>query len=237
MPARVDPRLVAVVTLAVACGCASARYALNPEEHERLSRGKGPMSIVMYDPAQPDPTSVLRQRAVPVSPEDPDLTALVERMNTTLTREGGVGLAAPQIGVSRRVVLVVHGTRPKGQPTRVELYLNPRVDWASPEQDDDYEACLSIAGIGGLVPRAKRIKVSYDPLGGGPRRVIELTDWDARVMQHEIDHLDGVLFLDKLKGKPLPMDEMRMLRDAGHRARGWLPPAAPATAPAAPRTE
>jgi peptide deformylase len=223
--------LVAVV-VAAACGCAGARYALTPDEHAWLSRGTGTMSIVMHDPARPDPQSVLRQRAAPVTPDDPDLTPLVERMQATFEKEGGVGLAAPQIGVSRRVVLVLHGTRPAGQPRRVELYLNPRIEWSSSEQEDDYEACLSIAGIGGLVPRARRIKVSYDVLGGGPRRTVELADWDARIVQHEVDHLDGVLFVDRLKGPPLPMDEMRRRRDAGHRARGWLPPEAPASAPA-----
>ena len=81
------------------------------------------------------------------------------------------------------------------------------------------------------------MKVSYDPLGGGARKVIELAGWDSRIMQHEIDHLDGVLFTDKVKGSLLAPDEARKRRDEIHRARGWLPrvpPAAsqPASAPA-----
>jgi peptide deformylase len=222
----------ALAVLIAAGGCASARHAITPEEYARLSRGTGPIAIVMYDPARPDPTSILRQSAAPVSPVDTDLTLLIRRLHDTLEKAGGVGLAAPQIGVGRRVILVVHGLRPVGQPTRAEVYLNPRIERASPEQDDDYEGCLSIANVGGLVTRARRVTMSHDPLGGGPRQTIEVSDWDARIVQHEIDHLDGVLFVDKLKGQLLPYEEARRLRDAGHRQRGWLPPAAPASGPA-----
>jgi peptide deformylase len=84
------------------------------------------------------------------------------------------------------------------------------------------------------VARPRSVKVSFDPLGGGARQTIELTGWDARIMQHEIDHLDGVLFVDKMKGGLLPEDAARTRRDEIHRARGWLPPlpaSQPATAP------
>jgi peptide deformylase len=182
------------------------------------------MHIVSYDIHQPDPASVLRQRAEPVAPDDPELTLLLERMGATLEHAGGVGLAAPQVGISRRVILVKHGTRPTGQPTRVVAYLNPVIEWSSPETDDDYEACLSIDGVGGLVRRARRLRVSYDPVGGGPRAAADYAEWDARILQHEIDHLDGVLYVDKLAGPLLPSDEMRRLRDEGHLQRGWLPP-------------
>jgi peptide deformylase len=209
-----------------AAGCSGARYQLTPEEYGRMARGKGPMPIVKLDPARPDPASVLRQRALPVSADDVDLTMLLDRMRATLA-QGGVGLAAPQIGIPRRVVLVMHGTRPAGK-TRIEAYLNPRVEWASPEVDDDWEGCLSIDAGWGMVPRPRSVKVSYDPLGGGPRKVVELSGWDARIIQHEIDHLDGVLFIDTMKGGLVPAAEARQRRDDLHRARGWLPPLAPA---------
>jgi peptide deformylase len=215
--------------LATAGGCAGAHSALNPEEYARLARGKGAMSIVTCDPARPDPTSILRQRALPVSAEDPDLTLLTERMAATMQAEQVVGLAAPQIGVSRRVIMVRHGVRPVGQPTRLELYLNPRIEWASAEQDDDYEACASVAGVGGLVPRARRITMTYETLGARARQRVELGDWDARIVQHEIDHLEGVLFVDRLRGGLLPLEEMRRLRDAAHRAKGWMPTSQPAS--------
>jgi peptide deformylase len=214
---------VGFVVLFAAAGCAGARFQLTPEEYGRMARGQGAMPVVKLDLARPDPASVLRQRAAPVSPEDVDLTMLLDRMRATLEQSQGVGLAAPQIGISRRVVLVRHGTRPAARPARVEAYLNPRVEWASPEVEDDYEACLSIDGVGGLVPRPQRVKVSFDPFGGGARKVIELAGWDARIMQHEIDHLDGILFTDKVKGGLLSLDEARRRRDELHRSRGWLP--------------
>jgi peptide deformylase len=226
------PILVAavVVVLAVA-GCAGARYQITPEEYGLLARGKGAMPIVKLDLARPDPASVLRQRAAPIAADDVDLTMLLDRLRATLEQSRGIGLAAPQIGISRRVVLVKHGTRPAGKPVRVEAYINPRVEWASPEIDDDYEGCLSVGAGWGLVARPRSVKVSFDPLGGGARQTIELSGWDARIMQHEIDHLDGILFVDKLKGGLLSMDEARKRRDEIHRARGWLP-ALPALQPA-----
>lgn len=186
-------------------------------------RGEGAMDLVKLDPDRPSPESVLRQRAQEVDPKDPALPALVARLAATLEKSGGVGIAAPQIGVSRQVFLILHGTRPKGQPTRVATYLNPRVEWKSDEVERDYEACLSIDGLGGLVPRAQRMRFSYDVVGGGPRQTLELAEWDARILQHELDHLGGHVYLDRLEGERLTIDEMRRRRDAGHREKGWIP--------------
>ena len=219
--------VASVVALLLAAGCGGAAYQLTPEEYGRMARGRGAMPIARLDLARPDPANILRQRAAPVSPDDVDLTMLLDRMRATLAQNPGVGLAAPQIGISRRVVLVVHGTRPAGKPTRVEAYLNPRVEWASPEIDEDYEGCLSVGAGWGLVARPRSVKVSFDPFGGGARQTVELTGWDARIMQHEIDHLDGILFTDKMKGALLAPDEARKRRDEIHRARGWLPPLPP----------
>lgn len=222
-------RLAPTGAMVATCGCASASAGWSPAEHARLENGRGPMAIVQLDRASDDPASALRRRALVVSPEDPELALLVERMRATLEESGGVGLAAPQVGISRRVVLIRHGTRPVGQPTRIEAYVNPRIEWTSPELDDDYEACLSVDGVGGLVQRAKRVRLVHDLPGG--TRTVELTDWDARIAQHELDHLDGVLYVDKLTGELLPTAEVRRLRDAGHRQRGWLPPEPPSPSP------
>ena len=75
--------------------------------------------------------------------------------------------------------------------------------------------------------RHQRIVITHEPLGGGERMRLELSDWDARIAQHEIDHLDGVLFIDHLEGPLVPIEEMRKRRDEGHRQKGWLPPAVP----------
>jgi peptide deformylase len=214
---------VGVLALAATCSCASTRYAWSGDEVAVLSADAAAMPIVQLDPRTPEPDSVLRKKAEPVATADPELESLLRRMTATLEQAGGVGLAAPQIGISRRVVMVKHGTRPTGQPTKVVAYLNPTFEWVSSEIDDDYEACLSIDGVGGLVRRAARVRVSYDPIGGGPRQSVDYADWDARILQHELDHLDGVLFVDKLSGPLLPTEEMRRRRDEGHRKRGWIP--------------
>jgi peptide deformylase len=181
------------------------------------------MTIVVTDPRAPDAESVLRQRAALVDPTDPGLPPLVERMRATLEDSGGVGLAAPQVGVSRRIILVRHGTRPAGQTKRVAVYLNPRVEWASEQTDEDYEGCLSLPGVGGLVPRARQLRLRYQLPGKPEELTLELVDWDARIVQHELDHLDGVLYVDRLRGELLDEAETRRLRDASHRRRGWLP--------------
>ena len=172
--------------------------------------------------------AVLRQIAAPWTASDGDIAPLIARMHATLLHSGGVGIAAPQVGVSRRVFLVKHGTRPPGQPTRIVAYVNPQIAWASPDAIEDYEACLSVSGVGGQLPRAAALRVRYqaaDDLDGPPREV-EAFGWDARIFQHELDHIDGHLYLDHIAqlGRTLvPIDEMRRQRDALHRQRGLLP--------------
>lgn len=179
------------------------------------------------DPASPT-GQVLRQVATAWTAADGDIQPLLDRMQATLLHSGGVGIAAPQVGVARRIFLVKHGTRPPGQPTRIVAYVNPQVVWASPETVEDYEACLSVSGVGGRLPRAQALRVRYqaaDDLGGPPREV-EASGWDARIFQHELDHIDGHLYIDHVAqhGRSLlPIDEMRRQRDAIHRQRGLLP--------------
>jgi peptide deformylase len=208
--------------LVTASGCAH-RTALDQGERAQLE-GAGPMGVAMLDRANPDPRSVLRRPTQPVRLDDPGLALLLERMRATLEETGGVGIAAPQIGISRRAILVRHGTRPKGPPTRVEAYLNPKIVWASKETETDYEACLSIEGVGGPVVRPQRIKLEYEALDGTSAE-LDLADWDARIAQHEVDHLEGILFIDRSAGALVPLDEARQRRDALHRVRGWLPEA------------
>lgn len=205
----------------------SCAHGLSP-----LGEKDKPTAVVKFKPGEPAP-SVLRAKAEPVDPKDPELRQLIDSMTVELERTGGVGLAAPQVGVSRRVVLIRHGTRPKGE-VRVEAYVNPVIAEASQDSDLDWEACLSVDGGGGMVRRFNRIILTSDPVGGGPRLRHRLADWDARIAQHEVDHLDGVLFTDKVAGPLVPMDEMRRRRDELHRKRGWLPPEAPKPADEAP---
>jgi peptide deformylase len=156
-------------------------------------------------------------------------------MRATLTESGGVGLAAPQVAVSRRFVLVeLQEKRDQKEKTEKKVKtkdrdeadrsdesnetsvvlacLDPRIVTRSKEQVDGYEACLSIDGYGGLVRRAKWVEVSYTDLQGR-KKTRRATDWEARIFQHEIDHLDGILYVDRLVGDLLPIEEMRRRRE------------------------
>lgn len=200
-------------------GCAHAPASTASDDAARELRTQ--KIIVQWQRSAPDPQSVLRQKAQPVQPGD-DLTGLLQKLREALLATGGVGIAAPQIGVSRRVFLVKHGTRPVGQPVTVRAYIDPEVVWRSDVMVDDYEACLSVAEVGGKLSRVSSLRLRYTPEEGGPQQQVELKDWDARIAQHELDHLDGTLYIDRVEGPLVPISEMRRLRDEAHRARGWV---------------
>ncbi len=136
---------------------------------------------------------VLRRRAVEVEEVDDELRRLIDDMFETMYEAEGVGLAGPQVGVSRRVIVVdVHDDE-------VEPFalLNPRVVEASPETEKNEEGCLSIPGLAAAVERPSRVVVEGLDREGNPMRV-EGTGLLGRCLQHEIDHLDGVLFIDRV---------------------------------------
>ena len=211
--------LAATILVGTQAACVHPQASANRPEKltEELTR----QLIVQWQREAPDPTSVLRQPAQPVSPDD-DLPGLLQKLREALSKTGGVGIAAPQIGVSRRVFLIKHGTRPHGQSLVVRAYIDPELLSHSDETEADYEACLSVASVGGQLPRAKRLRLRFTPESDGPRQEIELVDWDARIAQHELDHLDGKLYIDRVVGPLTSIDEMRRRRDEGHRARGWI---------------
>lgn len=135
-------------------------------------------------------SEVLREKAVPVKEITPNIEKLLDNMLDTLYDANGVGLAAPQVGVSKCVVVIDVGEGP------LEL-INP-VIIAKEGEDLDDEGCLSIPGITGQVARAAKVKV--EALNRqGELQVIEGEGLLARCLQHEIDHLEGVLFVDKAK--------------------------------------
>jgi peptide deformylase len=159
--------------------------------------------ILMFD----DP--VLRRRADPVGQFDRELVHLVRDLRDTMVEAGGVGLAAPQIGVSLRVFCYV-------SDDEVGHLVNPTITVWSPRQVTDREGCLSFPDIYFPVPRAERVVVSGVDVHGEPVTV----DADvrlARCLQHEVDHLDGILFVDRMD--PSQRSEaMRLVRAA--RAQG-----------------
>lgn len=132
---------------------------------------------------------VLREKANPIEKVDETICRLLDDMVETMYDSDGVGLAAPQIGVSKRAIVVDAGGG------LIEL-INP-VCVKSRGNDLAEEGCLSIPGVWGPVPRAK--SVTIEGLDRQGRKVVvKAKDYTARALQHEIDHLDGVLFTDKM---------------------------------------
>jgi peptide deformylase len=137
----------------------------------------------------PDP--VLRMKANDVEAFDDDLERLIERLNSLLADANGLGLAATQVGVLRRVF--VFQPDPERPP---QALVNPRLTDGSEEKVGDEEGCLSLQGVVIPVERRERITVeASDPEGNDVK--LELEGLPARVAQHELDHLDGILILDR----------------------------------------
>jgi len=150
-------------------------------------------NVVLY------PDERLRKKCKRVKEVNEDVLRLIEDMAETMYAERGVGLAAPQIGVNRRVI-VMHAHQGEEDPrSRLLGMVNPEIVERGPTSEFDEEGCLSIPGIRGDVLRNIDIVVEAVDHEGDEIR-LELSDFEARVFQHEIDHLDGILFTDHLDG-------------------------------------
>jgi peptide deformylase len=145
----------------------------------------------------PDP--VLRRKAHKVTDFGKDFQVLVDDMIETMRQAPGVGLAAPQIAVSQRLIVVEYGENEEEDEAVVKrLYVvaNPEFLQKSEETELGSEACLSVPGLAGEVDRFFQITVKGQNRRGLPLR-LKLHGWTARIFQHEMDHLDGVLFVDR----------------------------------------
>jgi peptide deformylase len=147
------------------------------------------------------PASVLRQRAKKARGVTPQIKTLINDMVETMRAAPGVGLAAPQIGVSQRVIVVEYGEEnedPKAPPKPPKLYavINPEIIRHSSDTTMGNEGCLSAPGYIGEVERYNSITVKGINRQGDPFR-LKAQGWLARIFQHEIDHLDGVLYIDR----------------------------------------
>ena len=148
---------------------------------------------------------ILRKKAHAVRPaEIPELQTLIDDMIDTMREEPGVGLAATQVAVSKRLVVVEYAeplpedAPPDAAPPKPKLYvlLNPEITAASEETVNGIEGCLSVPGYAGNVERHAAVTVKALNRKGQPIK-LKAKGWLARIFQHEIDHLDGVLFIDK----------------------------------------
>jgi peptide deformylase len=144
----------------------------------------------------------LLETARPVERFDaPELQALLADMRDTMAHQNGAGLAAPQIGVGLRVVIFgvkANPRYPDAEEVPDTVLINPVIEPLGPEMQEDWEGCLSVPGMRGWVPRHARIRYSgYDARGTRFERTV--TGFHARVVQHECDHLDGILYPRRIR--------------------------------------
>ncbi len=160
----------------------------------------------------PDP--VLRRKAHKVTQFDGDLQSLIDDMVETLRDAPGVGLAAPQVGISQRVVVIEYPEDDEDEesPKRLYIVVNPEIVQPSEETILGIEGCLSIPGLLGEVDRHTAITVKALNRRGQPVK-IKASGWLARIFQHEIDHLDGIMYTDRAvrvwkqrEGEEAPVD-------------------------------
>ena len=153
---------------------------------------------------------VLRRRSQFVENIQADrIQELIDNLISTVQQANGVGIAAPQVAMGDRLFVVAsrpnlrYPQAPHMEPTAM---INPRIIASSTETVKDWEGCLSIPGIRGLVPRSRSIEIEYTSRDGQLHRQ-EFTDFVARIFQHEHDHLDGIVFLDRVESTQELMTE------------------------------
>jgi len=156
----------------------------------------------------PDP--ILRRKAQPVTRINDETRELIDNMVETMRVAPGVGLAAPQVGVSQRVIVVEYTTNEEDEdsPKKLFMVINPELKVLDDNSEMGIEGCLSLPGLLGEVDRAIKVLVKGLNHQGNPIR-IKADGWLARIFQHEIDHLDGIVFTDRASRiwKPGPDEE------------------------------
>ena len=143
------------------------------------------------------PDEVLRRKAHKVKNFGTELQMLIDDMVDTMREAPGVGLAAPQVGVSQRVIVVEFGDEEDEEaPTKLYTVVNPEVSRFSDDKANGIEGCLSIPGFVGEVERSESVTVKGQNRHGQPFR-LKAKGWLARIFQHEIDHVNGILYIDR----------------------------------------
>lgn len=157
--------------------------------------------------------AVLRGRARPLTPEEiasDEIQRLILDMRDTMRDAPGVGLAAPQVGIPLQLAVIedkeeyLKGISPEElqererQPVPFQVIVNPTITVTSEKTLDFFEGCLSLPGFSAVVPRAQSVRVECLDERGQPR-TIEASGWYARILQHEIDHLLGNLYIDRMR--------------------------------------
>lgn len=160
----------------------------------------------------PDP--ILRDIAEPVTVFDNELRELADAMVDVMTEERGIGLAAPQIGLSKRIIVALQMRDTEDSEAPPLVLVNPKVVASSKDTWSFEEGCLSIPGVTATVIRAMTVEVEFQDVEGNRHRLTAV-DMFARILLHEIDHLNGRLFIDYLSAanKSLIKTKLKALAD------------------------
>ena len=158
---------------------------------------------------------VLRQRARALAPAEirgREIQKLIESMHASMRAAPGVGLAAPQVGLSLQIAVIEDRAdyhkdveeavlkERERRPVPFHAIINPVLEEIGNERVEFFEGCLSVSGFSALVPRARSVRVTcLDERGR--EKVIQATGWYARILQHEIDHLNGMLYIDRMASR------------------------------------
>tara|TARA_Y100001954_G_C15625880_1_gene510104 strand:+ start:141 stop:659 length:519 start_codon:yes stop_codon:yes gene_type:complete len=142
---------------------------------------------------EPDP--ILRKKSQEVENVDQSIRSLMDNMLETMYEAPGIGLAAPQVGILKRVIVI--DLAKQDEPKKPLYIVNPKILWKSQEFISREEGCLSIPGYFAEVARPSKCKVQYLDYNGKPR-IIDADDLLSTCIQHEVDHCDGILFIDYL---------------------------------------
>ena len=162
---------------------------------------------------------LLRQIASPVTVFDsPEFLDCLSSMQTLMKSGNGVGIAAPQIGVSLQIVIVASrptNRYPHAPEMPATILCNPQLEILDPTLVKDWEGCLSVPGIRALVPRYQAIRIRFQDRDGKSQQ-IDLNDFPARVFQHEFDHLQGLVYLDRVESSRDIVAESEYLKLIAH---------------------
>jgi peptide deformylase len=180
-------------------------------ENEPVQKSRAPQKLEIVQAGNP----VLRQKARPLNPSEitsAEIQKLIESMRTIMHDAPGVGLAAPQLGLSMQLAVIedrkeYHKDVPAEQlqererrPVPFHVIINPIIVESSADTVEFFEGCLSLDGFSALVPRAWTLRVECLN-ERGKKKVIEASGWYARILQHEIDHLLGALYIDRMRSR------------------------------------
>lgn len=162
--------------------------------------------------------AVLREKSEPVTAFGEGEAELLKAMAEITVAHRGVGLAAPQVGVLQRIILVSPSILPEGADT---VFINPEVIWRSDDEEVEEEGCLSLLSVASPLARAARVAVKYTD-AQGREQVLEAEGLGARALIHEIEHLDGILYIDhlsRLKRKVVRDRFRKLYRELGLESR------------------